>query len=126
MPELASYLEGLPEPHILFYMRYRIVSVNAAYRWQFSPARRVVGRTCHEVSHHFSVSCDRDGSQFQRLFEDGDRFAIGNRQARALHTPGHTPACMTYVIEDGSDTAAWVGDTLLMPNYGTALPLDVL
>src|SRR5665647_98099 len=62
----------------------------------------------------------RDGSQFQRLFEDGDHFTIGNLQARALHTPGHTPACMTYVIEDGSDTVAFVGDTLFMPDYGTA------
>lgn len=62
----------------------------------------------------------RDGSQFQRLFEDGDHFTIGNLQARALYTPGHTPACMTYVIEDGSDTVAFVGDTLFMPDYGTA------
>jgi glyoxylase-like metal-dependent hydrolase (beta-lactamase superfamily II) len=62
----------------------------------------------------------RDGSQFQRLFEDGDQFSIGSLPARAMHTPGHTPACMTYVIEDGSDTAAFVGDTLFMPDYGTA------
>jgi glyoxylase-like metal-dependent hydrolase (beta-lactamase superfamily II) len=62
----------------------------------------------------------RDGSQFQRLFEDGDHFTIGSLAARALHTPGHTPACMTYVIEDGSDTVAFVGDTLFMPDYGTA------
>jgi glyoxylase-like metal-dependent hydrolase (beta-lactamase superfamily II) len=62
----------------------------------------------------------RDGSQFQRLFEDGDHFTIGSLAARALHTPGHTPACMTYVIEDDSDTVAFVGDTLFMPDYGTA------
>ena len=62
----------------------------------------------------------RDGSQFQRLFEDGDRFAIGSLKARALHTPGHTPACMTYVVEDGTHTLAFVGDTLFMPDYGTA------
>lgn len=62
----------------------------------------------------------RDGSQFQRLFEDGDRFSIGSLTARAMHTPGHTPACMTYVIEDGGDSAAFVGDTLFMPDYGTA------
>jgi glyoxylase-like metal-dependent hydrolase (beta-lactamase superfamily II) len=58
----------------------------------------------------------RDGSQFDRLFEDGDEFTIGNLRARAMHTPGHTPACMTYVIGD----AAFVGDTLFMPDYGTA------
>lgn len=62
----------------------------------------------------------RDGSQFQRLFEDGDRFSIGSLTARAMHTPGHTPACMTYVIENGGDSAAFVGDTLFMPDYGTA------
>ncbi len=58
----------------------------------------------------------RDGRQFDRLFEDGDRFRIGGLEARALHTPGHTPACMTYVIGD----AAFVGDTLFMPDFGTA------
>ncbi|MDN3558231.1 MBL fold metallo-hydrolase [Halomonas maura] len=58
----------------------------------------------------------RDGSQFDRLFEEGDTFAIGGLEARVLHTPGHTPACLTYVIGD----AAFVGDTLFMPDYGTA------
>jgi len=58
----------------------------------------------------------RDGSQFDHLFSDGERFTIGDLDAVALHTPGHTPACMTYVIGD----AAFVGDTLFMPDYGTA------
>ncbi len=58
----------------------------------------------------------RDGSQFDKLFEEGDTFTIGNLQGRVLHTPGHTPACLTYVI----DGAAFVGDTLFMPDYGTA------
>ncbi|MCC5996286.1 MAG: MBL fold metallo-hydrolase [Oceanicaulis sp.] len=58
----------------------------------------------------------RDGSQFDRLFEDGETFQLGSIEARALHTPGHTPACMTYVIGD----AGFVGDTLFMPVYGTA------
>jgi glyoxylase-like metal-dependent hydrolase (beta-lactamase superfamily II) len=66
----------------------------------------------------------RDGSQFDHLFADGETFAIGGLQARALHTPGHTPACMTYVVEDLGDgraeRAAFVGDTLFMPDYGTA------
>ena len=57
-----------------------------------------------------------DGRQFDRLFKDGERFPIGSLGARAIHTPGHTPACMTYVIGD----AAFVGDTLFMPDYGTA------
>lgn len=58
----------------------------------------------------------RDGSQFDRLFADGDTFSIGHLEAHVLHTPGHTPACLTYVIGD----AAFVGDTLFMPDYGTA------
>lgn len=59
---------------------------------------------------------ERDGSQFDRLFRDGDTYRIGALEARALHTPGHTPACMTHVIGD----AAFVGDTLFMPDGGTA------
>jgi glyoxylase-like metal-dependent hydrolase (beta-lactamase superfamily II) len=62
----------------------------------------------------------RDGRQFDHLFADGEAFAIGGLQARAMHTPGHTPACMTYVVIDGEDTVAFVGDTLFMPDYGTA------
>lgn len=58
----------------------------------------------------------RDGSQFDHLFADGDTFKIGELQAQVLHTPGHTPACLTYVMGD----AAFVGDTLFMPDYGTA------
>ncbi|MES1151975.1 MAG: MBL fold metallo-hydrolase [Dongia sp.] len=58
----------------------------------------------------------RNGSQFDRLFKDGDTFAIGNLTARVLHTPGHTPACISYLIGD----AIFVGDTLFMPDYGTA------
>ena len=58
----------------------------------------------------------RDGSQFDRLFKDGDSFMIGQLRGEVMHTPGHTPACLTYVIGD----AAFVGDTLFMPDYGTA------
>ncbi|MDR8364038.1 MBL fold metallo-hydrolase [Pseudomonas sp. JL3] len=61
-----------------------------------------------------------DGSQFDHLFVNDEPFAIGSLKCHALHTPGHTPACMTYVISDGTETAAFVGDTLFMPDYGTA------
>ena len=64
LPELVSYLEGLAEPHILFDAQYRILAANAAYLRQFSPARSVVGRTCYEVSHHFSVPCDQAGESW--------------------------------------------------------------
>lgn len=61
-----------------------------------------------------------DGSQFDHLFVNDETFTLGTLQCRALHTPGHTPACMTYVISEGQETAAFVGDTLFMPDYGTA------
>lgn len=61
-----------------------------------------------------------DGSQFDHLFADGEHFQIGALQARVMHTPGHTPACITYVVEEGDQIAAFVGDTLFMPDYGTA------
>ena len=59
---------------------------------------------------------EMDGSQFDRLFADGDVFAIGNLDVAVMHTPGHTPACVTYVTGD----AAFIGDTLFMPDFGTA------
>jgi glyoxylase-like metal-dependent hydrolase (beta-lactamase superfamily II) len=66
----------------------------------------------------------RDGSQFDRLLKDGDHLQIGGLHFTAMHTPGHTPACMTYVVRDHSvdpiRTVAFVGDTLFMPDYGTA------
>jgi glyoxylase-like metal-dependent hydrolase (beta-lactamase superfamily II) len=58
----------------------------------------------------------RDGSQFDKLFDEGDSYKIGNLTAHAMHTPGHTPACMTHVVGD----AAFVGDTLFMPDGGSA------
>lgn len=61
-----------------------------------------------------------DGRQFDHLFADGEAFTIGGLSLHAMHTPGHTPACMTYVVDDGGQTAAFVGDTLFMPDYGTA------
>lgn len=57
-----------------------------------------------------------DGSDFDRLVADGDSLPLGNLNIAVMHTPGHTPACLTYVIGD----AAFVGDTLFMPDYGTA------
>lgn len=59
---------------------------------------------------------ERDGSQFDRLFEDGDTFSLGKIEGIALHVPGHTPADMAFIIGD----AAFVGDTIFMPDFGTA------
>ncbi len=91
LPELMSYLEGLPEPHILFDTQYRILAANAAYRRQFSPERSVVGRTCFEVSHRFSVPCDQAGEScpLVKARESGQR-------ERVLHLH-HTPKGEAYV-----------------------------
>ncbi len=59
---------------------------------------------------------ERDGSQFDVLFKDGDTFTIGNLPVTVMHVPGHTPACIAYVVGD----AVFVGDTMFMPDYGTA------
>ena len=72
----------------------------------------------HTFGKVFNAGTDfaRDGSQFDHLFHDGDRYQVGELQASALHTPGHTPACMSHLIGD----ALFVGDTLFMPDGGTA------
>ncbi|AQL35113.1 MBL fold metallo-hydrolase [Pseudomonas syringae] len=62
----------------------------------------------------------RNGSQFDVLVEDDASFAIGGLQVKAMHTPGHTPACTSYLIQVGEKMVAFVGDTLFMPDYGTA------
>jgi DNA-binding NtrC family response regulator len=91
LPELVSYLEGLPEPHILFDRRYRIVAANAAYRRRFAPTGSVVGRTCHAVSHGIDVPCDLAGEScpLARARESGQR-------ERVLHLH-HTPQGESYV-----------------------------
>ncbi|AGI24874.1 MBL fold metallo-hydrolase [Pseudomonas sp. MT3] len=84
--------------------------------------RLAIGAAIAPVQHTFAgllnlgAAFPCDGSQFDHLFSDGERFFIGELEAEALHTPGHTPACMTYRVGD----AAFVGDTLFMPDYGTA------
>jgi DNA-binding NtrC family response regulator len=100
-PELASYLETLAEPHILFDRQYRILAANAAYRNQFSPNESVIGRTCFDVSHRFNVPCDQAGEScpLARSRESGQR-------ERVLHLH-HTPRGEEYVnielvpIKDG-------------------------
>ena len=76
---------------------------------------RIVQETFGKIFNE-GTEFQRDGSQFDRLFRDGDTFSIGGLKAFVMHTPGHTPACMTYVIGN----AAFVGDTLFMPDGGTA------
>ena len=76
---------------------------------------RVVQDTFGKVFNE-GTEFQRDGSQFDALFKQGDSFHIGQLRGDVMHTPGHTPACLTYVIGD----AAFVGDTLFMPDFGTA------
>jgi glyoxylase-like metal-dependent hydrolase (beta-lactamase superfamily II) len=62
-----------------------------------------------------------DGSQFDHLFADGERFKIGELSVTVFHTPGHTPACLAYVVDgNGGPSCAFIGDTMFMPDYGTA------
>ena len=91
LPELTAFLEGLPEPHILFDAQYRILAANAAYRRQYSPERSVVGRCCYEVSHHFAVPCDQAGESCPLA----QSRSSGQRE-RVLHLH-HTPKGEEYV-----------------------------
>jgi glyoxylase-like metal-dependent hydrolase (beta-lactamase superfamily II) len=87
---------------------------------QFVCAQTAIGAQVVAVQAHFSkvfnVPCEVDGRQFDRLLEDNDRIRLGHACGRVIATPGHTPACVTYVFEN----CAFVGDTLFMPDYGTA------
>lgn len=73
-------------------------------------------QTIFKDVYNLEKSFNTDGSQFDHVFEDGETFRIGRQEARVMYTPGHTPACATYVIDD----CAFVGDTLFMPDGGTA------
>ena len=84
-------------------------------------ARIGIGENIKEVQRIFrpvfnATDLKADGSDFDRLFKDGDRFKIGELEVEVIFTPGHTPACISYKIAD----AVFVGDTLFMPDYGTA------
>lgn len=76
-----------------------------------STVQRVFGKIFNE-----GQAFHTDGRQFDHLFKDGETYSVGTIEARAIHTPGHTPACMSHLIGD----ALFVGDTLFMPDYGTA------
>ena len=84
-------------------------------------AKVVIGDHITSVQAHFAPvfeadDVSADGAVFDKLVADGERFSLGELEVRVLHTPGHTAACVTYLIGD----AAFVGDTLFMPDFGTA------
>ncbi len=107
LPELISFLETLAEPHILCDRDYRIIAANAAYRRTCAHGREVVGRTCYEVSHRYSVPCDRAGEScpLARSLQSGQR-------ERVLHLH-HTPRGEEYVnielspVRDVQGEIAW-------------------
>jgi PAS domain-containing protein len=112
LPELVSYLEGLPEPHILFDRQYRILAANAAYRRQFSPQGSVVGRTCYEVSHHFSVPCDQAGEScpLARARESGQRERCCTCTTRRRASPTSTSSwcrCATPAASRPTSSRRW-------------------
>ncbi len=94
----------------------------APYLKQKLGAKIGIGSNIKEVQEVFGKAFNAgtdfalDGSQFDKLFDDNETFEIGSLKASTIHTPGHTPACMTYIIGD----SAFVGDTLFMPDFGTA------
>ncbi len=106
----------------------------AQYLKQTLGGRIGIGRQITTVQQVFGKlfnageSFARDGRQFDHLFADGETFAIGELMVQALHTPGHTPACMSYLVNDGHrdgtgvqrSLSVFVGDTLFMPDHGTA------
>ncbi len=100
----ADHLSAAP------YLQQKLGGVLAIGR-AITTVQEVFGKVFNE-----GTEFRRDGSQFDRLLDDGDSFAVGNIAAVALHVPGHTPADMAYVIGD----CAMVGDTMFMPDYGTA------
>lgn len=94
----------------------------APYIQEKSGGRIAIGKEITTVQDTFGkifnegTAFQRDGSQFDRLFEDGDTYQIGQLACATLHTPGHTPACMAHIIGD----SVFVGDTLFMPDGGSA------
>lgn len=119
--ELGARLEWILETH----MHADHLSA-APYLKKRLGGRIAIGSHVTQVQETFGklfnagLDMPRDGSQFDVLFDDGARFSIGQVQARTLHTPGHTPACLTYVVEVAGETLAFIGDTLFAPDYGTA------
>jgi len=96
------------------------LSASRYLKQHFICAQTGIGERVGQVQAHFAqrfnVDVPADGRQFDRLFADQERICLGHACGRVLHTPGHTPACVTYVF----DQLAFVGDTLFMPDYGTA------
>jgi len=119
--ELDARVEWILETHVhadhlsaAAYLKEQL-GAKVAIGSRITLVQQVFGELFHEGS-----DFRRDGSQFDVLLGDSAEFTIGTLKARALHTPGHTPACMSYLIESADELIVFVGDTLFMPDYGTA------
>jgi glyoxylase-like metal-dependent hydrolase (beta-lactamase superfamily II) len=93
------------------------LSAASYLKTRYPKARAGIGRRIDEVRRHYlrSHDCQRSAIEFDALFSEGDEIWLGDQAFRVLATPGHTPACVTYRIND----MAFVGDTLFMPDFGT-------
>lgn len=122
--EITSYIQakGLTVEWILETHAHADHLSAAPYLQQKLGGKIAIGQHITVVQQTFGkifnagTAFERDGSQFDRLFQENDEFQIGQLTAKVIHTPGHTPACLSYLIGD----AVFVGDTLFMPDYGTA------
>ena len=117
----AAVAEGLKIEWVLETHAHADHLSGAPYIKLKTGARVGIGEHIREVQRIFrpvfnATDISGDGSEFDHLFVDGETFAIGGLEASVLHTPGHTPACVSYPIGD----AVFCGDTLFMPDYGTA------
>jgi len=119
--ELGATVRWLLETHVhadhlsaAQYLKSR-VGGSIAIGAQVRRVQDVFGRLFN-IGHSIVAS----GSSFDRLLRDGETLPLGVLSIHAIHTPGHTPACMTYFCDDGRERVAFVGDTLFMPDYGTA------
>jgi glyoxylase-like metal-dependent hydrolase (beta-lactamase superfamily II) len=121
---VARYIDrqGLTIPYVLDTHAHADHLSGMAYFKEHYGARTVIGRFITIVQARFrdlynlGPAFPVDGSQFDVLMNDGDELTVGSLRVKALHTPGHTPACLTYQIGD----ALFVGDTIFMPDFGTA------
>jgi glyoxylase-like metal-dependent hydrolase (beta-lactamase superfamily II) len=119
--ELGAQVQWLLETHV------HADHLSAApYLQAHLGGRLAIGRHITQVQRTFGALFNAgadfatDGSAFDQLFNDGDQFSVGNLTVRVMHTPGHTPACLSYAVDDGRRSLVFVGDTLFMPDYGSA------
>ena len=119
--ELGARVEGILETHVhadhlsaAAYLKAKL-GAKVAIGERIGAVQQVFGRLFN-AGPEFAT----DGRQFDRLLANGETLSLGSLEIEAWQTPGHTPACLTYVVRGGGETLAFVGDTLFMPDYGTA------